>query len=77
MANFTGEFMDNLKKAVSRLYDRDKRLKINGENFWIVEKDIGERLDGKSHDEVSQSISSTILCNIPHTIPFRLRAKIF
>ena len=53
MSNYSAEFLENIKRAITGLYDRDKRLKINGENFWIVEKDIAERLDGKSHDEVS------------------------
>lgn len=77
MKHFSAEFLENIKRAITGLYDRDKRLKINGENFWIVEKDMSERLDGASHDEVTQSISSSLLVNIPHTIPFRLRAKIF
>ena len=40
MGTFTSEFLQNIKKAITALYDRDKRLKINPENFWIVEKDI-------------------------------------
>lgn len=40
MANFSADFLQNIKKAITALYDRDKRLKINPENFWIVEKDI-------------------------------------
>jgi hypothetical protein len=40
MSRFSSKFLENLKKAITALYDRDKRLKLNGENFWIVEKDM-------------------------------------
>jgi len=40
MSRFSPEFLENIKKAIIGLYDRDMRLKINGENFWIVEKDM-------------------------------------
>jgi hypothetical protein len=53
MSHFNPEFLENLKKAITGLYDRDKRLKINPENFWIIEKDIGERLEKLSHDEIT------------------------
>jgi hypothetical protein len=42
MNYFSEDFLSNLKKAVTALYDRDCRLKMNEENFWIVEKDILE-----------------------------------
>jgi hypothetical protein len=50
MSHFQPEFLENLKKAITGLYDRDKRLKINGANFWIVEKDIGEKLESLNHE---------------------------
>jgi hypothetical protein len=37
--------LENIKKALTGLYDRDKRLKINGENFWIIEKEILEKVE--------------------------------
>ena len=37
---FSPDFLENIKKALTGLYDRDKRLKINGENFWIIEKEM-------------------------------------
>jgi len=77
MSHFAPEFLENLKKALTGLYDRDKRLKINGDNFWIVEKDIGEKLESLNHDQITKAINSTLLVNLPHSIPFRLRAKIF
>lgn len=40
MSQFSTEFLDNIKRAILALYDRDMRLKINSENFWIIEKDI-------------------------------------
>tara|TARA_B110000285_G_C15092558_1_gene599957 strand:- start:130 stop:819 length:690 start_codon:yes stop_codon:yes gene_type:complete len=77
MSHFSPEFLENLKKAITGLYDRDKRLKINGDNFWIVEKDIGEKLESLNHEQITNAINSTLLVNLPHSIPFRLRAKIF
>ena len=77
MGNFSADFLQNIKKAITALYDRDKRLKINPENFWIVEKDILQRLDHLDYKEIASQVSHSILVNIPHTIPFSLRAKIF
>ena len=77
MEALSEEFRTNLKRTLIGLYDRDKRLNINGENFWIIEKDINERLDDLSYDKITAEISHTILINMPHSIPFTLRAKIF
>ena len=77
MSLFGSEFLSNLKKAINGLYDRDKRLKINDENFWVIEKDILLRLDKHSNADLTSAVSHSILVNIPHTIPFTLRAKIF
>ena len=77
MGNFSADFLQNIKKAITALYDRDKRLRINPENFWIVEKDILQRLDHLDYKEISSQVSHSILVNIPHAVPFSLRAKIF
>ena len=77
ISKFTPDFLSNLKKSVTALYDRDMRLKINPENFWIVEKDILQRLDHLDYKDIASEVNHTILVNIPHTIPFGLRAKIF
>ena len=77
MGLFSNEFITNIKKSLTALYDRDKRLNINPENFWVIEKDILMRMDKLSNEELTNSISHTIIINIPHTIPFTLRAKIF
>ena len=74
---FSSEFIINIKKSLTALYDRDKRLKINPENFWVIEKDILMRMDKLSNEALTNSISHSIIINIPHTIPFTLRAKIF
>jgi len=49
---FGEDFLSNLKKAITALYTRDQRLKINPENFWIVEKDILQRLDNLDYKEI-------------------------
>jgi len=77
MSQFSTDFHHNIKKAIISLYDRDQRLKINGENFWIIEKDISERLKKVSNADLPNKVSHTILINMPHTIPFTIRAKIF
>ena len=77
MKKFSSEFLENIKKAINALYDRDKRLKTNGENFWIIEKDIADRFANMSNADLTNSISHSILVNLPHTIPFTIRAKIF
>ena len=69
--------MDNLKRALGLLYDRDRRLKMNGENFWIVEKDLTVKMEDKKGDELIHIVSHTHLINIPHAIPFDVRTKIF
>lgn len=76
MANFSADFCDNLKRALNQLYERDKRLKMNGENFWIIEKDIEDRTDALNGDQLLKNVSHTTLVHIPHTIPFSVRAKI-
>lgn len=77
MGLFSGEFITNIKKSLTALYDRDKRLKINPENFWVIEKDILMRLDKLNNEALTNAISHTIIINVPHSIPFTLRAKIF
>lgn len=49
MSRFSDEFLENLQNAITGLYDRDQRLKIHGENFWIVEKDLLARYEGMSN----------------------------
>jgi len=66
-----------IKKAIVALYDRDMRLQIFPENFWIIEKDLFTKYKNKKNDEVTMLISHTLLVNVPHTIPFTLRAKVF
>ena len=77
MSHFSGEFLENIKRSITGLYDRDKRLKINPENFWIVEKNMLEKLDYLEYEELTNTVSHSVLVNIPHCIPFQLRAKIF
>jgi hypothetical protein len=77
MGLYSNEFIINLKKALTGLYDRDKRLKINGENFWVIEKDMFTKMEELNNEALTNAISHTIIINIPHTIPFTLRAKIF
>lgn len=69
--------MDNIKRSLNQLYDRDKRLDLHGENFWVVEKNIQFQGENKTPEELVHMISHTHLVNVPHTIPFVLRAKIF
>ena len=45
MAYFSKEFTENIKNAIQRLYDRDKRLKLLPEDFWIIDKDLSRRLE--------------------------------
>jgi hypothetical protein len=40
MNYFDKTFIDNLKKAINRLYDRDKRIGLFPKDFWIVDKSI-------------------------------------
>lgn len=77
MSHFSTDFMDNIKRALNQLYDRDKRLNLHGENFWVVEKQIQFEGEEKTPEELVHMISHTHLVNVPHTIPFVLRAKIF
>jgi hypothetical protein len=77
MSIFGTEFLENIKKSITALYDRDKRLKINGENFWIVEKDMLEKHDKESNEQLTQGMNHSLLIHMPHTIPFTLRAKVF
>lgn len=77
MGLYGSEFITNIKKALTGLYDRDKRLKINGENFWVIEKDMFTKMEELSNEVLTNQISHSIIINIPHTIPFTLRAKIF
>jgi hypothetical protein len=77
MSRFTTEFLENIKRAITGLYERDKRLKINGENFWIVEKDMYGKYESLSNQEVTLAVPHSLLLHVPHTIPFQLRARIF
>jgi hypothetical protein len=38
---------------------------------------MSEKLESLNHAEITKAINSTLLVNLPHSIPFRLRAKIF
>ena len=53
MGGFNEEFLVSLKKSISALYHRDKRLNINGENFWIIEKNINDKLEELSNAELT------------------------
>lgn len=76
-AAFTDEFKHNLKKAIVALYDRDSRLELFPENFWIIEKELFTKYKRLKNDEVTSQIPHSLLINMPHTIPFTLRAKVF
>jgi len=69
--------LENLKKCIQRLYERDKRLKLFPPNFWIVDKRTAERIDSLNIDSVIKSINQSLLVNAPQTIPFEVRAYFF
>jgi hypothetical protein len=80
MSIFTSEFLGNIKKSITALYDREKRLSekgLFGENFWIVEKDMTEKYDKYTNEQLTAKLNHTLLVHLPHTIPFTLRAKVF
>lgn len=77
MSRFSAEFLENIKRAITGLYERDKRLKINGENFWIIEKDMYGKYEALSNQEITRAVPHSLLLHVPHTIPFQLRARIF
>ena len=53
---FGEEFKNNLKKAIVGLYDRDVRLELFPENFWIIEKDLFTRYNKLKNDELTTQI---------------------
>ena len=61
MNYFEQSFKDNLKKAIQRLYDRDKRIGLFPKEFWIVEKNLSHlKAEG-----LIKIISKTLLSNAP------------
>lgn len=59
------------------MYTRDKRIGLFEEGFWIVEKDLKERLEDRPDKDLIKEIGLHLLIKIPNTVPFELRARIF
>jgi hypothetical protein len=76
-AYFDPSLLDNLRACISRLYERDKRLKLFPADFWIVDKSLASRVDQVDLEAVSKVISFSLYQNAPQTIPFAVRAAVF
>jgi hypothetical protein len=76
MSYFKAEMIENLKKCIQRLYDKDKRLGLYPTNFWIIDKKL-TNLDNYNLDQLCKNINKTLLENAPQTIPFEIRARVF
>jgi len=63
--NLPRAMVDNLVKAVQRLYDRDQRLKLFEKDFWLVNKDLSKRLEGVPADKILGIIGEKVIQNVP------------
>jgi hypothetical protein len=71
------QLLPNLRQCISRLYERDKRLKLWERDFWVVDKSLAGRVDQVNLEAVSKGIGTTLYENAPQTIPFEVRAALF
>jgi len=61
MFYFHQDFQKNLRKAIDRLYDRDKRLELLPKDFWLVEKEMATRLQDVNPEKLASIVNLTIL----------------
>lgn len=76
-AAFDDSLKTILKLCISRLYERDRRLKLFPKDFWTVDKTIASRVDFLNLEAISKTVSLSLYQNAPQTIPFEIRAAIF
>ena len=69
--------MTNLKEALTRLVCRDERLKLFGDDFWVINKSLKELCDQMPLDEIPNVVRKNIVSNLPWVYDFSIRAKLF
>ena len=69
--------MTNIKEALSRLVCRDERLKLFGEDFFVINKALKSTCEEMSLAEMPHVIRKNLVSNVPWVYHFDLRAKLF
>ena len=73
-----GSFLlTNIKEALSRLVCRDERLKLFGEDFWVINKELKNICAETPIGEIVTFVKSNITRNVPWVYHFDIRAKLF
>lgn len=73
-----GSFLlTNIKEALSRLVCRDERLKLFGEDFWVINKELKNICAETPIGEIVTFVKSNITRNVPWVYAFDIRAKLF
>lgn len=73
-----GSFLlSNIKEALSRLVCRDERLKLFGDDFWVVNKELKQLCETMQLNEIPQIVRKNLVSNVPWVYDFSIRAKLF
>ena len=67
----------NLKEALSRLVCRDERLKIFGDEFWVINKQLKNIVADMPLGEIQNVVNKELMNNVPWVYAFEIRAKLF
>ena len=76
-ALYSNILLANLKEALSRLVCRDERLKLFGEEFWVINKQLKGIVADMPLHEIPQICNSNLMQNVPWVYAFDIRAKLF
>ena len=58
MEQFSSFILENLREALSRLVNRDERLCLFEDKFWVIERTL-------KLDEKALEVSKTLITNVP------------
>lgn len=69
--------LTNLKEALSRLVCRDERLKLFGDDFWVINKELKQLCETMQLHEIPNVVRKNLVSNVPWVYAFDIRAKLF
>ena len=69
--------LTNIKESLSRLVCRDQRLKLFGDDFWVINKDLKQHCVEMNLAEIPHVVRKHLVSNVPWVYDFDIRAKLF
>ena len=73
-----GSFLlSNLREALTRLVCRDERLKLFGDEFWVINKELKQLCETMQLGEIPNVVRKNLVSNVPWVYAFDIRAKLF